>query len=67
MAKDSGNRTELKCSNIYIFIRINCSYKNNKLNKNKEKKIHTTCQGTQRIKCILTIAEAKDNINTENR
>jgi len=37
---------------IYIFIRTNCSFKNKKLKKQR-KKIHTTCQRTQHVKCIL--------------
>jgi len=32
---------------IYIFIRINCSFKNKKFKKTKEKERHTTCQRTQ--------------------
>jgi len=39
---------------IYIIIRINCSFKNKKLKKQRKKR-HTTCQGTQRVKCILTM------------
>ena len=35
-------------SYIYIFIRINCSFKNKKLKKNKGQR------DTQRVKCILT-------------
>jgi len=35
---------------IYIFIRINCSFKNKKL-----KKINIACQRAQRVKCILTV------------
>ena len=35
--------------NIYIFIRINCSFKNKKFKKNKGKR------DTQRVKCILTM------------
>ena len=33
---------------IYIFIRINCSFKNKKLTKRKKRQ--TTCQRTQRVK-----------------
>ena len=42
---------------IYIFIRINCSFKNKKFKKKQRKKIpvHTTCQRTQRVKCLLTM------------
>ena len=40
--------------NIYIFIRINCSYKTINWKKQRKKR-HTTCQKTQRVKCILPI------------
>jgi len=35
--------SELSRSYIYIFIRINCSFKNKRL-KTKEEERHTTCQ-----------------------
>ena len=33
----------------YIFIRINCSFKNKKLKKQKKKERHTTCQRTYNV------------------
>ena len=40
--------------NIYIFIRINCSFKNKKFKKTKEKDTHNVSKNT-RVKCILTM------------
>ena len=42
-------------TDIYSFIRINCSFKNKKFKKKQRKKRHTTCQRTQHVKCILTM------------
>jgi len=41
--------------NIYIFIRINCSFKNKKFNKKTKEKETPTCQRTQRVN-VYTIA-----------
>ena len=62
--------THHRC-NIYIFIRINCSFENKKLKKNKiKRKTHNVSKNTMcQMHTSLTIstAEAQDNINIENR
>jgi len=53
-APDPVDPKKPKVNYIYIFIRINCSFKSKKLKK-RRKKMHTTCQRIQRVKCILTM------------
>ena len=52
---------------IDIFIRINCSFKNKKCKKTKEKDTHNVSKSTTYQMHTNCTAGAQDNINIENR